>query len=119
MSTFNGGPADRITLDLSRAPLLLRVVYDSVRDEFDALDRVEDVVRPNETPYVYRRVSQPVVGFVDYRGKDRNLSHCFASADYRFVDPQPDKAVMADNAAWQSWCRGHVRPRTQPEATRA
>lgn len=107
MSIFHGGPADNVSLTLSRSPLLLRVVYDVNRDEFDALDQLDDALRQGETPYAYRRTGgQPFSGFIDYCGKDgRRRGQRFSEAEYQFIEQQPPLATMQDNAAWREWCQ--------------
>lgn len=105
MSTFHGGPLDGVALVLRRSPPLLRAVYCSRRDEFDALDLLDDQVAKSETPYAYHRVGEPVVMMMDWTEGGRRRGGRVSSAEYCFIDSQPPEPVMRDNQSWQAWCR--------------
>ena len=101
MTRFLDGPAEGQTLGLARAPKLLRVVQDG-RKKWDALDRIEDVPRPEETVTVYVRVTEPFMVHVDMR--DRKKSGWYQGADYRVAKAQPSVEIARDTKKWQAWC---------------
>jgi hypothetical protein len=113
MLTFLDGPAlGQTGIWVNRAPLFLRVVCNAA-GEWDALDQVLDTLRPGEAVHAYRRVGGPMRVHVDaQRGKGRR-SGWFAWAKYRLVEPQPALETMADNAAWQAWCREAAGPKRE------
>ena len=106
MSTsFINGPAGTQVLMLRRSPRFLRVIR-SAGGKWDALDHTDDLPYAGDTLYAYRRVGEPIVGCIDYRGGDgRRTGGRFSFARYAHVDPQPPDEVLRDTAAWQAWCR--------------
>lgn len=100
--SFVDGPAAGVALELSRAPLLLRVVEARgvATDRWDALDRLDDQPRPEERIYVYRRRGAPMTGFIDgtkYRGQ-------FLAATYVLFEEQPaTDAEARTTEAWRAW----------------
>ena len=47
------GPAEGVTLSVSRAPGMLRVVFGMSSHEWDVLNELDDVAEDDETIYVY------------------------------------------------------------------
>ena len=102
MFRFLDGPAAGAILNLQRAPLFLRVV---IADDgtVDALDKVDDVPRPDETIHVYLLDKSSVSsGFVCSRGKRRGCER-FLSAEYSLFHDQPTDNDARNNAAWSEW----------------
>lgn len=63
------GPANGVSLDLMRAPIMLRVVRDRAGN-WDALDQLADEPKRGETIFLYRMVGNPLMsGHIDYRDK--------------------------------------------------
>ena len=104
MTTFEGGPADNITLMLRRAPRFLRVVIDQ-GGEIDALDQPEDVRKDGEVVYVYERVGNATACFLTARSRSgQKISGQHAMAKYAFRAAQPPASILNDNGRWQQWC---------------
>lgn len=101
MTHFEDGPAKDKTLMLKRAPRFLRVVDEN--GQFDALDQLDDAPRPDEKIYVYERVGK--VGMIHINTGRKNQGGVFPMATYRFIENQPDDAVMRNRDQWQSYCR--------------
>ena len=99
MITFLDGPAEGKQLSLSRAPYFLRVVIDLV-GAVDALDQLDDTVRPGETAYVYQQAEIIASAIVCSRG--RGCRHEY-TATYRLYAEQPPQELLADSKAWGEW----------------
>lgn len=99
MTTFQDGPAHGVILRLRRAPYFLRVTYDGAK--YDALDQLEDVARPEETLHLYRITAKP--NWCHIRASKPEASGMFSMANYAYVSPQPDDAILRDNEAWLKW----------------
>jgi hypothetical protein len=108
MTRLIDGPHAGTTLALGRAPFLLRVVQDQA-GTVDALDKIDDTVRPGETVLVYRQTTEPMTVHVDRRDPKtgRRTGHWYVAADYRLARVQPDQATAADNPAWQAWAQAN------------
>lgn len=103
MIQFIDGPANGVTLNLRRVPVLLRVVC--ADGQWDALDQLHDTPKPTETVYVYRLVEKPSVVHVDSRGKDgRRRGQWLHYARYEYASLQPMREVLRNNVAWRAWC---------------
>jgi hypothetical protein len=98
MTTFENGPAHGARLMLRRSPYFLRVTYDG--KDYDALDQLEDVAKPEETIYVYRITELP--GHCHIRAA-KGAGGFYSMGKYEFVSPQPDDANVRDNEAWRKW----------------
>lgn len=104
MTTFEGGPADNVTLMLRRAPLFLRVVIDPA-GEVDALDIPGDKRKDGERVYVYQRRGNATVCFVSARGRGgTQIGGQYAMAKYEYLTAQPGTSILNDNGRWQQWC---------------
>ena len=101
MVRFHGGPADKVILQLRRAPFILRVVT-GAQGEWDALDQLDDEPKPDEQIVVYRLLGHPQ--WVHIRASKPGMSGRFAIADYECLRDQPADHQMRSNAAWQEWC---------------
>jgi len=99
MVQFLDGPAKDTRLDLARAPMFLRVVIDPA-GKVDALDQLDDVMRPDETGHVYKLAEDVGVGFACTRGKGCRR---IAIASYRLYAHQPGQELLRNNDAWQKW----------------
>lgn len=104
MISFKGGPAERKTLMLKRAPLLLRVVNDTILGTWDACDQLADHVLAGEVPYAYRRVGDAGVVHINAGRRKGNATGFWPMAEYSYCDPQPPEEVMRDNDTWKRWC---------------
>lgn len=104
MIVFRGGRADRLRLNLRRAPLYLRVAFSRVTGEWDALDQLGDTPGPKERVYVYRRVGEASRFHVKYAGRSRHLSGWHADAVYEPVAEPPDDATARGTESWRAWC---------------
>lgn len=107
MTKFTDGPAVGQVLMLRRAPLFLRVAFDTEgMDEppWDALDQLEDTPKLYETFYAYRRTGKHGRCMIDFGGKKKHLSGMYTSANYEFVQDQPSQEIMGDNVKWRKWC---------------
>lgn len=103
MITFKDGPAIGQTLMCRHAPMWLRVVQ-GPDGQWDALDKSIDMPRLSETIYLYRRVGD--VGSLHVRmqrGRGGHSGGYFATAQYEFVEPQPEEEVMRGIRVWKMW----------------
>ena len=99
MITFLDGPAEGKQLSLSRAPYFLRVVIDA-DGGVDALDQLDDEIRPGETPHVYYQSEAIAHAIVCSRGRGCRSEHI---ANYKLFEEQPPQELLADNARWGEW----------------
>ena len=105
MIRFLDGPAAHVThLNLRRAPVMLRVVVNAA-GEWDALDQLDDVARPDETIHVYRMEGRPDVMFLDGVKGGRRCGWRETYAEYRYLPEQP--ADVRTNEAWVAWCEAN------------
>ncbi len=118
MTSFEGGPAAGVVLELRRAPLYLRVVFrtDLMGDgaEFDALDLLSDEPRDHERVVVYRRKAPAGTLHLDYSDKQgRRRGRWMTLAEYVYVEDQPDAECVRDTTNWRAWCvERHAAART-------
>lgn len=98
MISFLDGPAHGESLNLRRAPVMLRVVHGH---GWDALDMPDDEPRSNESVWVYVQVGTPMVGHI--RASRKELRGAFASATYRLLPVQPSPFYLS-NEQWGLWC---------------
>src|SRR4051794_15524071 len=105
MSTFIDGPAAGVHLMLRRAPVMLRTVTTG-GGKWDALDQPNDQPAADERIYLYRAVPGTAFGMHLNcgRGKNREAGGIYQSADYQFVEPQPDDVTLRDSAKWVEFC---------------
>ena len=105
MTTFLDGPAKGVTLELRRSPAFLRVTRSG--EKWDALDQLDDEPFDEEVIFVYKVVSQPTHGFIDYRSKSgRREGRQFTNAEYRLYVFRPvDEAALRDNRRWGEWAQ--------------
>lgn len=115
MTTFLDGPAAGVTLSLSRAPLLLRVVQTKA-GQWDALDQLDDTPRFGETIHVYQQASFDGRVHLCRSGKG---SGWFVIASYRLFPRPPADHEIRTTAAWRAWTTAQVTPdgqlKTPPE----
>lgn len=114
MTTFLDGPAAGIALELTRAPLLLRVVVNKA-GQWDALDQLEDQPRPGETIHVYQQASFDGRVHLYRRGKGAR-SGWLTIASYRLFPRQPADQEIRTTAAWRAWTTEQVTPDGQLKA---
>ena len=100
MISFLDGPAEGTRLSLQRAPYFLRVVIDQA-GKVDALDQLDDEIRPGETAHVYYQTKH--LGDAIYCSRGPSRCRRVVSAEYRLYEEQPDQAVLRDNQAWVAW----------------
>jgi len=114
MSTFIDGPAVTVTLDLRRAPILLRVTHG--RRGWDALDQREDTPRDGESVYVYILTEEPATVHICSRDKQGRRSGGWRLiGKYRLLTENPPGAeIVRDNLAWAAWCEQN-RERLTPK----
>lgn len=104
MSTFHNGPAAGVTLQLSRAPIFLRVVRSSA-GVWDALNQPDDTPAADEEIFVYQLDAKPLTAHVD--GLDehgRRFGRWLAIASYHLYATQPPDSILRDNTQWTAWC---------------
>lgn len=99
MISFRLGPAGGKSLDLRRAPVLLRVVIDQ-DGTVDALDQPDDEPKSTETIHVYVRTGEASHGFACSRGRG---CQPVVIAEYVHLLSQPADDVARDNVSWQAW----------------
>lgn len=111
MSRFVDGPAAGVTLGIRRAPKYLRVVIDKDTGTTDALDQLDDTPAPNEAIHVYRKIPGTSSGpaHLCYRGKDRDKSGWYESADYAHLE-DVDGEQFRDTEAWRTWAESNPYP---------
>ena len=97
---FLDGPAKMKSLELQRLPLFLRCVIDE-DGTVNALDRLDDVPKPSEAIYVYRR--EGPVTLYHVLCTPRRLSGWHRRADYRLYAEQPADEVLRDTHKWREW----------------
>lgn len=113
MIRFVDGPAAEALLMLKRAPLFLRVVFNTEEQQWDALDQLIDKPKAADAIFVYRRQGDANVAMIDWTEKGRRVGGRFASATYSYVEPQPDDATMRDTKLWREWCWAQVKAKPQ------
>src|SRR4051812_14532474 len=102
MITFLDGPAMGQTMNLNRAPVLLRVV--KAPEKWDACDLEDDFPAPEEEVHVYILVGTAGAGFWDSRNPaGRRVGGVSLFGSYRYVPTQPPREVLYDNTLWQVW----------------
>lgn len=105
MITFRDGPAAGQTMDLQRAPYVLRVTFNG--KAWDALNEADDIARSDESLHCYVMASEPVRFHICR--SPRRLSGWHVNADYRLLtESPPDDATMRDNQAWFAWCDSNM-----------
>lgn len=107
MTRFVDGPAKGQTLMLRNCPAYLRVTQ--AQGVWDALDLPDDSPTQFEEVWAYKRIGEGGHAFIDFGGKDRKASGCYAMAEYRFVRAQPPAEMLRNNTLWQYWC-DHSEP---------
>lgn len=85
-TTFIDGPAKGKRLQLSRSPIVLRVVQ-AADGTIDALDQLEDTAGQGEAIYVYILTEKP--------------------SGYRLLIAQPKDEEVRDNARFAAWCNAN------------
>jgi hypothetical protein len=100
---FTNGPAREALLQLERTPRFLRVVQNDA-GSWDALDKPNDTVRPDEKIYVYALDREPCVVYVDYTERGRRVGKRICVASYSYYAVQPIEDILANNEKWQQWC---------------
>jgi len=117
MAYFCDGPAKDQHLNLTRHPILLRVV--NVGDHWDALDQLEDTASSNESITVYRLTAKPTMCFIDYRDPKtgRRRGERREAASYEVLPEQPDDATLRNDDRWREWCQAN-HERLAPEWAR-
>ena len=102
-ATLLDGPAADETLDLGRAPIILRAVV-SPSGIWDALDQLDDAPKPGETIHVYRLlggISQPM----HFRCTNSRESGYYSFVRYVHHGPQPEPDDdIRSIAGWHEWC---------------
>ncbi len=91
-SHFIDGPAAGVSLELSRAPKLLRVA--KCGDQFRALEKLDDEPFDLELCSVYVGRSST---WKEYEGGE--------SSDYELMIPQPFDHEIRETDDWRAWCR--------------
>ena len=104
---FVNGPACGTTLDLKRAPLLLRVVIGP--KGVDALDQLDDEPQADEQIHVYRLVGNVGRGIACSRGRRGGGCMSYLVARYVLHDPQPTDAAARDRESWRTWAQAQVQ----------
>lgn len=97
MAKFLDGPAAGVTLQLRRAPVLLRAVGNQGGD-WDALDQLDDTPDAGERIAVYIQVAGTL------RRWHQRPGGCYEGADYRLLAPQPADELVRSTDAWRKWC---------------
>lgn len=101
MITFRDGPAKGQTLQLRRAPFLLRVVQAADRS-WDALDQLDDKPKRNEQIIVYQLDPQTLTRYHLSCGRWGG-SGWYMSGEYFVLEPQPDEEHLRETDAWRRW----------------
>lgn len=111
MIEFMDGPAEGVTLQLRRMPILLRVTRKPSRckAEWDALDQLEDQPDPAEEIFVYRRRDDLPQSKYHLLRSPRKLSGWYWSGTYSLFLPQPADDQVRTTAAWQEWANAHFQ----------
>jgi len=108
-TTFIDGPAEGVTLNLTAAPLLLRVVR-SPGGTWDALDQPSDEPKPREQILCYHRLTAtPSVACLDGSNGRGRWGMRLVSADYGIYPDPPALSVMRSNEDWHQWTTDHER----------
>lgn len=115
MIRFSDGPAEGQYLMLRRAPLYLRVVFDTIEQKWDALDQIPDAPAAGDVIYVYRREGAAGYAMIDWTERGRRRGGRFASGVYQLAAEQPDDATARDKDKWQAWCWEQFKRSREPE----
>ncbi len=105
---FTNGPAAGMTLNIKRYPVLLRVVGERVgcSTTWDALDQLDDQANRGEDIFVYRMMEKPARVHIDGVRNGRRFGEWTQIGRYELLPgPQPDDAILRDNAKWTAWCQ--------------
>lgn len=94
------GPAAGQTLNLRRAPVMLRIVES--KGKWDGLDQPDDEPRRGETVHVYIQVGTTMQGHI--RSSKPGVGGFFVHAKYRYFPDQPSVEHVREKSAWAAWC---------------
>ena len=103
MVRFLDGPVAGTTLQLTRAPQLLRAVRDP-EGKVDALDMLHDEPAKDEEIFVYQRERFLSAVFVEYFATSRRGGQAFFQTDYSALPEQPGDDEVRTTEAWRAWC---------------
>jgi len=98
---FVNGPAIGVLLTLERIPLMLRVVVDE-EGKWDALNEVDDEVKPGETVHVYRACGEPDQVHIDKVEHGRRCGEWSQMLDYSHW-PNPGAVHTQRTEDWCHW----------------
>jgi hypothetical protein len=101
---FLDGPAAGRSLDLRRAPFLLRVVVDRATGAVDALDQLVDEPGDGEDVHVYVLAAPPQRAHVCYRGSKKRQSGWWEFGIYRHL-ADVDGEELRETDTWRAWAR--------------
>lgn len=101
MIRFLDGPAAGVELQLRRAPLILRVVFNSRTKEWDALDQEHDRAKPHEQIFLYRGSSRPTPMLI--RCSRPSRGGLYWTAEYRLWPAQPTDLELRDENEFNRW----------------
>lgn len=106
MATFHDGPAEGVRLQLRRAPILLRVVYDATDFGWDALDQEEDKVKISEKVYLYY-MRGPYIQVHVCNRIERHKAGVFQEGDYYLLPAELfgwTADILRVNEKYWLWC---------------
>lgn len=110
MITFLDGPAAGVAngLLLRRAPEFLRVVHNTARNTWDALDQLDATPQDDETVHVYR-LEGDVAWIHINRDRRHGGSGTFVAAAYFYYGQQPEPEFARETAKWRGWATTMLR----------
>lgn len=106
MISFEDGPAAGQQMELTRAPIMLRVVCDAAGGGWAALSQLDDTPNDDETIHVYRLADRPTWVHLDGVNKEtgRRFGKTVWVGRYRLLPDQPGDEHTRTNEAWAAWC---------------
>lgn len=108
MIVFVDGPAAGKTPTCKRAPVYLRVGFDSFGN-VDALDGLEAKPRKHRTYRTYRRIGPADKVYI--RAEKKAASGWYAGGEYELSDQQATQDECTNNDRWCAWRQSIYNPK--------
>lgn len=91
---------------LQRTPVFLRFTLDG-KDQWDALDQLDDEPRPDEQVVVAKLAGTTSL-HIDRVVNRRRVGEWIKMLDYEPLAEQPPDEVVRDTVKWRAWCEAQM-----------